>query len=70
MNEYQGGSSPQGGDSGGPIYIPYNGGAIMSGTITGSACAMFGCVWFGEKIGTILGRWNLMQVCSGTCQLR
>ncbi|MDL2335580.1 MAG: hypothetical protein QFC55_06085, partial [Chloroflexota bacterium] len=69
LNAYHGGIAPAAGDSGGPIYQPYNGGALLSGTIVGLSCFFVYCTYYGEKVGTILGRWDLTLVCSGTCQI-
>ena len=61
------GTVSAGGDSGGPIYKSYNGGALIVGTIVGYFSTPFGTTNYGEKMGTVMVRWNLTQVCSGTC---
>jgi hypothetical protein len=61
------GTTPQKGDSGGPVYRPYNGGALITGGIIGYFCTIFGCTSYGEKANAALGRWNLDLVCAGTC---
>lgn len=74
VNAYDaGGNGTQGGDSGGPVYQPYNNGttngALLSGEVFGYSC-FFGCTYYGEKIGTVLGRWDMDLVCIGTCTFR
>jgi len=61
------GTIPSGGDSGGPIYKSYSGGALIVGTIMGYFSTPLGNTSYGEKVGTVLQRWGLTQVCSGTC---
>jgi hypothetical protein len=61
------GTIPSGGDSGGPVYKAYNGGALIVGTIVGYLSSPFGNTRYAEKMGTVMVRWNLTQVCSGTC---
>jgi hypothetical protein len=57
------------GDSGGPIYYPYNGGALINGSIIGYGCTILGCISYGEKATSALGYWNLDLVCVGTCTI-
>jgi hypothetical protein len=61
------GTASVGGDSGGPIYKTYNSGALIVGTIVGYFSSPLGTTNYGEKMGTVMQRWNLTQVCSGTC---
>ncbi|MEA2623475.1 MAG: hypothetical protein QOH61_2385 [Chloroflexota bacterium] len=69
VNAFNGGVQPVGGDSGGPIYYPHNGGALMAGTIIGYSCILILCSYYGEKVGSILGKWNLTLVCNAACLL-
>ena len=45
----------------------YNGRALIVGTIVGYLSSPFGNTSYAEKMGTVMVRWNLTQVCSGTC---
>lgn len=56
-----------GGDSGGPVYRSYNGGALIVGTIVGWFSSPLGTINYAEKMGTVMTRWNLTQVCASTC---
>lgn len=64
VNAYHGGQSPQGGDSGGPIYRPVSGGALVAGDIIGYSCILFYCTYFGEKVGPVLEHWSVSLACS------
>ena len=61
------GTPPQGGDSGGPVYYPYNGGVLIAGTISGYMSTIFGTTSYAEKMPTVLQYWGLTQVCVGAC---
>ena len=59
-----------GGDSGGPIYYPYQGGALITGSVVGYTCQL-GCTSYGEPISQVLAYWtDLTQACSGTCTVQ
>jgi hypothetical protein len=71
LTSYHGGTLTSDGDSGGPIYYPYNGGALIGGTITAVGCSLvIFCTNYGAPIGPILTRWSLTQVCSGACIIK
>jgi hypothetical protein len=62
------GTPSSGGDSGGPVYYPYNGGALITGTIIGNTCVPgLGCTSYAEPIANVLSYWGLSQNCYVSC---
>jgi hypothetical protein len=58
------------GNSGGPVYYPYNGGALIAGTIVGFYDIGFGNTNYSTKAAESLAHWNLEVVCVGTCVIQ
>jgi hypothetical protein len=61
------GTDPIEGDSGGPIYYPYNGGALIAGTVVGHWRTQLGNTNYGTKAAESLAHWGLEVACVGTC---
>lgn len=58
------------GNSGGPVYYPYNGGALIAGTIVGYYDIGFGNTNYSTKAAESLAHWNLEVACIGTCVIQ
>jgi hypothetical protein len=58
------------GDSGGPVYYPYNGGALIAGTVVGFYDIGLGNTNYSTKAAETLAHWGLEVVCVGTCVIQ
>lgn len=58
------------GNSGGPVYYPYNGGALIAGTIVGFYDIGHGNTNYSTKAAESLAHWNLEVVCASTCVIQ
>jgi hypothetical protein len=58
------------GNSGGPVYYPYNGGALITGTIVGFFDKGLGNTNYSTKAAESLAHWGLEVVCASTCVIQ
>jgi hypothetical protein len=58
------------GNSGGPVYYPYNGGALVVGTVVGYFDKGLGNTNYSTKAAESLAHWNLEVVCASTCVIQ
>jgi hypothetical protein len=65
-----GGTTEYEGNSGGPVYYPFNGGALVTGTIVGYWNTLFGNTNYSTKAAESLAHWNLEVACVGTCVIQ